>query len=257
MATQMSAITLIGTTGQAYEDGIRFIQFYFGLPMAMIILCVTAVPFFYRAKVFTAYEYLEQRFDSRTRTLTSFFFLISRGLGVGVIIAAPAVVLSIVLGWGELITIFAIGLSTTFYTMTGGVQAVTWTDVKQMAIIMIGLTICVLVILQALPEDVSLKDALFVAGATGKLEAIDFTFDLTERYTFWSGTIAALFLFLSYFGCDQSQVQRYLTARSEDERPHLATYVSVSQNTSAVSHSIYRHSRIYFLSIYSAANGVQ
>ncbi|MDA9901595.1 sodium:solute symporter [Gammaproteobacteria bacterium] len=217
MATQMSAITLIGTTGQAYEDGMRFIQFYFGLPLAMIILCVTAVPFFYRAKVFTAYEYLEQRFDSRTRTLTSFFFLISRGLGVGVIIAAPAVVLSIVLGWGELITIFAIGLSTTFYTMMGGVQAVTWTDVKQMAIIIIGLAICVLVILQDLPEDVSLKDALFVAGAVGKLETIDFTFDLTERYTFWSGTIAALFLFLSYFGCDQSQVQRYLTARSEDE----------------------------------------
>jgi SSS family transporter len=217
MATQMSAITLIGTTGQAYEDGIRFIQFYFGLPLAMIILCVTAVPFFYRARVFTAYEYLEQRFDSRTRTLTSFFFLISRGLGVGVIIAAPAVVLSIVLNWGELITIFAIGLSTTFYTMMGGVQAVTWTDVKQMAIIMIGLAICVLVILQALPEDVSLIDALFVAGAAGKLETIDFTFDLTERYTFWSGTIAALFLFLSYFGCDQSQVQRYLTARSEDD----------------------------------------
>ncbi len=217
MATQMSAITLIGTTGQAYEDGMRFIQFYFGLPLAMIILCVTAVPFFYRAKVFTAYEYLEQRFDSRTRTLTSFFFLISRGLGVGVIIAAPAVVLSIVLGWGELITILAIGLSTTFYTMLGGVQAVTWTDVKQMAIIMVGLAICVLVILRALPEDVSLNDALFVAGAAGKLETIDFTFDLTERYTFWSGTIAAMFLFLSYFGCDQSQVQRYLTARSEDE----------------------------------------
>ena len=217
MATQMSAITLIGTTGQAYEDGMRFIQFYFGLPLAMIILCVTAVPFFYRSKVFTAYEYLERRFDSRTRTLTSFFFLISRGLGIGVIIAAPAVVLSIVLGWGELITIFAIGLSTTFYTMMGGVQAVTWTDVKQMAVIMVGLAICVLVILQALPENVSLKDALFVAGAAGKLETIDFTFDLTERYTFWSGTIAALFLFLSYFGCDQSQVQRYLTARSEDE----------------------------------------
>lgn len=217
MATQMSAITLIGTTGQAYEDGMRFIQFYFGLPIAMIILCVTAVPFFYRAKVFTAYEYLEKRFDSRTRTLTSFFFLISRGLGVGVIIAAPAVVLSIVLGWGELITIFAIGLSTTFYTMMGGVQAVTWTDVKQMAIIMIGLAICVLVILRALPADVSLNDALYVAGAAGKLETIDFSFDLTERYTFWSGIFAAMFLFLSYFGCDQSQVQRYLTARSEDE----------------------------------------
>ena len=141
MATQMSAITLIGTTGQAYTDGMRFIQFYFGLPLAMIILCVTAVPFFYRARVFTAYEYLEQRFDARTRTLTSFFFLVSRGLGVGVIIAAPSVILSIVLGWDEIITIFAIGLSTTIYTMLGGVQAVTWTDVKQMAIIFAGLAI--------------------------------------------------------------------------------------------------------------------
>lgn len=217
MATQMSAITLIGTTGQAFEEGMGFIQFYFGLPIAMIILCVTAVPFFYRAKVFTAYEYLEKRFDSRTRTLTSFFFLVSRGLGVGVIIAAPAVVLSIVLGWGELITIFVIGLSTTFYTMMGGVRAVTWTDVKQMAIILAGLVICVFVIIRALPVDVSLNDALFVAGAAGKLEVVDFSFDLTERYTFWSGIIAAMFLFLSYFGCDQSQVQRYLTARSEDE----------------------------------------
>ena len=217
MATQMSAITLIGTTGQAYEDGMRFIQFYFGLPLAMIILCVTAVPFFYRAKVFTAYEYLEQRFDARTRTLTSFFFLLSRGLGVGVIIAAPAVILSIVLGWGELITIFAIGLSTTCYTMMGGVQAVTWTDVKQMVIIIAGLAVCVVVIVSALPEDVSLNDVLFVAGAAGKLQTIDFSFDLNERYTIWSGLFAALFLFLSYFGCDQSQVQRYLTARSLDE----------------------------------------
>lgn len=217
MATQMSAITLVGTTGQAYEDGMRFIQFYFGLPLAMIILCVTAVPFFYRAKVFTAYEYLEQRFDARTRTLTSFFFLLSRGLGAGVIIAAPAVILSIVLGWGELITIFAIGLSTTFYTMMGGVQAVTWTDVKQMAIIMAGLSVCVLIIIEALPADVSLNDALFVAGAAGKMQTIDFSFDLNERYTFWSGMFAALFLFLSYFGCDQSQVQRYLTARSLNE----------------------------------------
>ena len=217
MATQMSAITLIGTTGQAYNDGMRFIQFYFGLPLAMIILCVTAVPFFYRAKVFTAYEYLEQRFDSRTRTLTSFFFLVSRGLGVGVIIAAPAVILSIVLGWGEVLTIFVIGLSTTIYTMMGGVQAVTWTDVKQMVIIITGLAVVVLVILDALPAEVSLQDALFVDGAAGKLQTIDFSFDLTERYTFWSGILAAMFLFLSYFGCDQSQVQRYLTARSVDE----------------------------------------
>ena len=217
MATQMSAITLIGTTGQAYEDGLRFIQFYFGLPLAMIILCVTAVPLFYRARVFTAYEYLEQRFDAKTRTLTSFFFLLSRGLGVGVIIAAPAVVLSIVLGWNELVTIFVIGLSTTLYTMLGGVQSVTWTDVKQMAIILAGLSLCVFVIITNLPAGVSFSDAMNVAGAAGKLQTIDFSFDLNERYTIWSGMIAALFLFLSYFGCDQSQVQRYLTARSVDE----------------------------------------
>jgi Na+/proline symporter len=217
MATQMSAITLIGATGQAYEDGMRFIQFYFGLPLAMIILCVTAVPLFYRARVFTAYEYLEQRFDVKTRTLTSFFFLLSRGLGIGVIIAAPAVVLSIVLGWDELVTIFVIGLSTTLYTMLGGVQSVTWTDVKQMAIILVGLSLCVFVIITNLPAGVSFNDAMNVAGAAGKLQTIDFSFDLNERYTFWSGTIAALFLFLSYFGCDQSQVQRYLTARSVDE----------------------------------------
>ena len=217
MATQMSAITLIGTTGQAYTDGMRFIQFYFGLPLAMIILCATAVPFFYRAKVFTAYEYLEQRFDAKTRTLTSFFFLLSRGLGVGVIIAAPSVILSIVLGWNEIATIFVIGLSTTVYTMLGGVQAVTWTDVKQMLVIMIGLIACVIVILSNLPASVTLADGLHLAGASGMLDTIDFSFDLTERYTVWSGLFAALFLFLSYFGCDQSQVQRYLSARSVDE----------------------------------------
>lgn len=217
IATQMSAITLIGTTGQAYADGMRFIQFYFGLPLAMIILCVTAVPFFYRAKVFTAYEYLEKRFDARTRTLTSFFFLVSRGLGVGVIIAAPSVILSIVLGWDELATIFVIGLSTTAYTMLGGVQAVTWTDVKQMAIIFIGLAACVGVIVTRLPEGVGVSDGLHLAGASGMLETMDFSFDLSERYTIWSGLFAALFLFLAYFGCDQSQVQRYLTARSVGE----------------------------------------
>ena len=217
MATQMSAITLIGTTWQAYVDGMRFIQFYFGLPLAMIILCVTAVPFFYRARVFTAYEYLEQRFDARTRTLTSFFFLLSRGLGVGVIIAAPSVILSIVLGWDEIVTIFVIGLSTAVYTMFGGVQAVTWTDVKQMAIIFAGLGICIFVIVTNLPAGISFGDGLYLAGAAGKLQTIDFSFDLNERYTIWSGVIAALFLFLSYFGCDQSQVQRYLTARSVDE----------------------------------------
>jgi Na+/proline symporter len=217
MATQASAITLVGTTGQGYDDGMRFVQFYYALPIAMIILCVTVVPFFHRAKVYTAYEYLENRFDLKTRTLTSFFFLISRGLGVGVIIAAPAVILSIVLGWSEIITIFAIGLTTTFYTMFGGITAVTWTDVKQMILIFFALGVAFFVILSNFPEGVSLTDGLHLAGASGKLTTVDTSFDLTERYTIWSGVIAALFLFLSYFGCDQSQVQRYLTAKSVDQ----------------------------------------
>ncbi|MFN6963180.1 MAG: sodium:solute symporter [Pyrinomonadaceae bacterium] len=217
MATQLSAITLVGTTGQAYTDGMRFIQFYYGLPLAMVILCVTAVPFFYRARVYTAYEYLERRFDARVRSLTSFFFLISRGLGVGVIIAAPSVILSIVLGWSEIATIFVIGLSTTFYTMVGGVQAVTWTDVKQMVIIFFGLFVCLFIIVSQFPAGVSLTDGLYLAGSLGKLQTVDTSFSLTEKYTLWSGLIAALFLFLSYFGCDQSQVQRFLTAKSVSE----------------------------------------
>ncbi len=214
MATQMSAITLVGTTGQAYSDGMRFIQFYYGLPLAMVILCITAVPFFYRAKVFTAYEYLEKRFDAKTRSLTSFFFLMSRGLGVGVIIAAPSVILSIVMGWNVVTTIFVIGLTTTFYTMVGGVQAVTWTDVKQMVIIFVGLGVCLFIIMSNFPAGVSISDSLHLAGATGKLTTIDTSFDLKEKYTIWSGLIGGLFLMLSYFGCDQSQVQRFLTAKS-------------------------------------------
>lgn len=217
MATQLSAITLVGTTGQGYADGMRFIQFYFGLPLAMVILCVTAVPFFYRANVFTAYEYLEKRFDAKTRSLTSFFFLISRGLSCGVIIAAPSVILSIVLGWSEPATIFAMGLSTTLYTMIGGVQAVTWTDVKQMVIIFVGLSICLFIILSKFPLGVSFGDALALAGSTGRLTTVDTRFDLNETYTLWSGLIGGLFLMLAYFGCDQSQVQRYLTAKSVDE----------------------------------------
>jgi Na+/proline symporter len=217
MATQLSAITLVGTTGQAYSDGLRFIQFYYGLPLAMVILCITAVPFFYRAKVYTAYEYLEKRFDAKTRSLTSFFFLISRGLGVGVVIAAPSVILSIVLGWDEVTTIFVMGLSTTFYTMVGGVQAVTWTDVKQMVVIFFGLSVVLVIILSGFPAEVSVSDGLHLAGATGRLTTIDTSFDLKERYTIWSGLIGALFLFLSYFGCDQSQVQRFLTAKSVSE----------------------------------------
>jgi len=217
MATQLSAITLVGTTGQAFTDGMRFIQFYYGLPLAMIILCVTVVPFFHRANVFTAYEYLERRFDVKVRTLTSFLFLISRGLGVGTIISAPSIVLSIVFGWNLIATIFAIGLSTTIYTVFGGVQAVTWTDVKQMFVIFVGLGVCFFVILGSFPTGVSLSDGLHLAGTLGKLNMVDTTFNLNEKYTLWSGLIGGLFLMLGYFGCDQSQVQRFLTAKSVGE----------------------------------------
>ena len=202
MATQMSAITLVGTTGQGYADGMRFVQFYFGLPVAMIILSVTLVPFLYRAKVFTAYEYLEKRFDAKTRVLAGLLFLVSRGLAVGVIISAPAVVLSIVLGWNLALTALAIGVPTTVYTMFGGVQAVTWADVKQMGIIVGGVLAAVVILVLGLPEDVSIGAALRLAGATERLTTIDFSLDLNETYTFWSG--------------DQSQVQRYLTAQSVD-----------------------------------------
>ena len=216
MATQMSAITLVGTTGQGYADGMRFVQFYFGLPIAMIILSVTLVPFFYRAKVFTAYEYLERRFDSKTRALAGLLFLISRGLAVGVVISAPAVVLSIVLGWNLVLTALAIGVPTTLYTMFGGVQAVTWADVKQMVVIVGGVTAAVCILILDLPDGVGVGEALHVAGATGRLTTIDFSLDLTETYTFWSGLLGGVFLMLGYFGCDQSQVQRYLTAQSVD-----------------------------------------
>jgi Na+/proline symporter len=217
MATQLSAITMIGTTGQAYDDGMRFLQFYYALPVAMIVLSVTLVPFFHRAKVYTAYEYLERRFDAKTRSLTSFLFLLSRGLSCGVIISAPAVVLSIVLGWNFTLTVLAIGAPTAVYTMFGGVQAVAWTDVKQMVLIVFGLVAAVVALVAGLPDGIGVGEALRVAGATGRLQAFDFRFDVTEQYTFWSGTIAAFVLFLSYFGTDQSQVQRYLTARSIDE----------------------------------------
>ncbi len=216
MATQMSAITLVGTTGQGYADGLRLVQMYFGLPLAMIILSVTLVPFLYRARVFTAYEYLERRFDRKTRALTSLIFLVSRGLGVGVIISAPAVVLSVVLGWNLTLTALAIGVPTTCYTMLGGVQAVAWADVKQMVIIVGGLLAVVAALVLGLPGGVGLGDAMHLAGATERLTAIDFSVDPGETYTFWSGLLGGLFLMLGYFGCDQSQVQRHLTADSVD-----------------------------------------
>jgi solute:Na+ symporter, SSS family len=220
MATQLSAITMIGTTGQGYNDGLRFVQFYYALPPAMIILSITLVPFFYRSGVYTAYEYLERRFDGKTRSFTSLLFLISRGMSCGAVVSAPAVVLSLVLGWDLTFTALAITMPAVVYTMFGGVQAVTWTDVKIMGLIVLGLFAVIAAALLGLPSGVGLGDGLSIAAATGRLRAFDFSFDLTNQYTFWSGTIAALFLFCSYFGTDQSQVQRYLTARSVNEARH-------------------------------------
>src|SRR3989449_1329171 len=220
MATQMSAVTIVGTTGQAYLTGLRFIQFYFGLPIAMIILSLTVVPFFTRARVYTAYEYLERRFDARTRSLASFLFLIGRAMSLGVTLAAPAVVMSTILGWTLPVTILVICVPMIVYTTIGGVQAVAWTDVKQMFIVVGGMSAAVAILLYGILQHVSLNQALHLAGATGRLRAVDFQFDLSQRYTFWSGMIGGLFLMLSYFGCDQSQVQRYLTAKSIDEARH-------------------------------------
>ena len=215
MATQLSAITLIGTTGQGATDGLKFVQFYFGLPIAMVILGVTIVPFLHGAKVFTAYEYLERRFDARTRTLTSLLFLVSRGMSCGVIISAPAVVLSAIFGWSLTWCVVLIGAPTVLYTVVGGVQAVTWADVKQMFVIVGAVLAMLYVLVTRMP--VPIDDAFAIAGAAGRMQVFDFSFDLTNPYTFWSGIIGGTFLMLSYFGTDQSQVQRYLTAKSVDE----------------------------------------
>jgi SSS family solute:Na+ symporter len=215
MATQLSAVTLIGTTGQGAIDGMRFVQFYFGLPLAMVILGVTLVPFLHGAKVYTAYEYLERRFDAKTRSLTAFLFLLSRGLSVSTLLAAPAVVFSAVFGWPISWSVAVLGVPTVLYTMFGGVQAVAWADVKQMALVSFSLVAFIIVLLVRIP--VSPDDALRVAGAAGRLQAFDFSFDLTKTYTVWSGLIGGTFLMLSYFGTDQSQVQRYLAAKSVDQ----------------------------------------
>jgi Na+/proline symporter len=217
MATQLSAITMIGTTGQGYADGMRFLQFYYALPLAMVILSVTLVPFFHKARVYTAYEFLERRFDVKTRAFTSLLFLLSRSMALGAVISAPAVVLSIVLGLSVAQTVLVTAAPTILYTMFGGVQAVAWTDVKQMVLIVGGLIAAVVVLVTGLPGEVGVGDALRMAGSTGRLQVFDFRFDLTNQYTFWSGTIAALFLFCSYFGTDQSQVQRYLATPDVDQ----------------------------------------
>ncbi len=214
LATQASAITFISTTGQGFIDGMRFAQFYFGLPIAMVLLSATAVPIFHRAKVYTAYEYLETRFDAKTRALVSAVFLIQRGLAAGIGLYAPAVALSAVLGWSDRLVTVIIGLLVVTYTATGGIKALTWADVQQMTMIFVALLVSLGVILHALPSHVSVLDAVHLAGAAGRLNIVDFHFDLRDRYNLWSGIIGGGFLALAYFGCDQSQVQRYLTGRS-------------------------------------------
>ena len=215
MATQLSAVTLIGTTGQGAVDGLRFVQFYFGLPLAMVILGVTLVPFLHGAGVYTAYEYLERRFDARTRSFTALLFLLSRAMSCSTILAAPAVVFSSVFGWPISWSVALMGVPTVLYTVVGGVRAIAWADVKQMALVTFALVAVVVVLLVKIP--VSPGAALHVAGAVGRMRAFDFSFDLTKTYTFWSGIIGGTFLMLSYFGTDQSQVQRYLGAKSVDQ----------------------------------------
>jgi SSS family transporter len=217
MATQASAITFLSTPGQAYEDGMRFAQFYFGLPVAMVILCVFVLPIYYRLKVYTAYEYLEGRFDLRTRTLTAVLFLIQRGLAAGLTIYAPAIILSTILGWSLRWTVIFIGALVIFYTMLGGTKAVSVTQKQQMIVILSGMFIAAMILIFQLPPDVDFRDAVGVAGKMGKLNVVDFEFDLSNRYNFWSGMLGGVFLFLSYFGTDQSQVQRYLSGKSLNE----------------------------------------
>ena len=217
MATQASAVTFISTTGQSYVDGMRFVQFYFGLPIAMVIISATAVPLFHRARVYTAYEYLEKRFDGKTRTLASIIFLCQRGLSAGLTIYAPALVLSVILGWPERATTMLMGLTVVTYTVLGGIKAVTWSDVQQMGIIFLGLVVSLITVIVLLPSTVSFGDAVFLAGAAGRLNAVTTNFDWNDRFNIWSGLLGGTFLFLSYFGCDQSQVQRYLTGKSIEQ----------------------------------------
>ena len=214
MATQASAITFIGTTGQGYSDGIRFVQFYFGLPIAMVIISAFVAPLFHRSGVFTAYEYLEKRFDSKTRTLASLIFLVQRGLGVGIALYAPAIVMSTILGWRESTTIAAMGVIVVAYTVIGGIKAVMWTDAQQMLVMFVGIFAAFVSAVIGLPEDISFGQALSIAGEAGKLQAVTLDFSWDDRYNLWSGLIGGAFLALAYFGTDQSQVQRYLTAKS-------------------------------------------
>ncbi|CAM1367671.1 Transporter, SSS family [Tenacibaculum sediminilitoris] len=217
MATQASAITFLSTPGQAFHSGMGFVQFYFGLPIAMVIICLVFIPIYHRLKVYTAYEYLEGRFDQKTRTLTAILFLIQRGLAAGITIFAPAIILSAVLGW-DLVTLnIIIGVLVIIYTVSGGTKAVSVTQKQQMAVIFAGMFVAFYLILQYLPDDITFTKALEIAGASDKMQVLDFSWDLNNRYTVWTGILGGTFLMLSYFGTDQSQVQRYLSGKSLKE----------------------------------------
>jgi SSS family solute:Na+ symporter len=217
MATQASAITFLSTPGQAFNDGMGFVQFYFGLPIAMVVICMVFIPLYHRLNVYTAYEFLENRFDLKTRTLTAILFLIQRGLAAGITIFAPAIILSVVLGWDLLLLNILIGFLVIIYTVSGGTKAVNVTQKHQMVVIFIGMLVAFFLIVSKLPPDITFSKALDIAGASGKMEVLDFSFNLNNRYTFWSGIIGGTFLMLSYFGTDQSQVQRYLSGKSIKE----------------------------------------
>ena len=217
MATQASAITFLSTPGQAFHSGMGFVQFYFGLPIAMIIICVVFIPIYHKLKVYTAYEFLEGRFDLKTRSLAAILFLIQRGLAAGITIFAPAIILSAVLGWDLLTLNIIIGFLVIIYTVSGGTKAVNVTQKQQMIIIFIGMLIAFFMIMSQLPENITFTNALEIAGASNKMEVLDFSFDLSNRYTIWTGILGGTFLMLSYFGTDQSQVQRYLSGKSVRE----------------------------------------
>ena len=214
MATQASAITFLSTPGQAYHDGMGFVQFYFGLPIAMVVICVTFIPMYHKLKVYTAYEYLEQRFDLKTRSLAAILFLVQRGLGTGLTIYAPAIILSALLGWNLTLLNIAIGVLVIIYTFSGGTKAVNVTQKQQMFVIMTGMFITFFLILHLLPNDMTFSNAMHIAGANHKMDIVDFSIDPETRYTFWSGITGGFFLALSYFGTDQSQVGRYLSGKS-------------------------------------------
>lgn len=217
MATQASAITFMSTPGQAFHDGMGFVQFYFGLPIAMVIICAFFIPTFHSLKVYTAYEYLEQRFDKNTRTLTSLLFLLQRGLGAGITIYAPSIILSTILGWNLTLLNILMGGLVVLYTLSGGTKAVAVTQKQQMFVMLGGMVIAFIVTIKLLPENIGFSEAIQIAGANGKLNILDFSFDTENRYTFWSGITGGMFLALAYFGTDQSQVQRYITGNSVKE----------------------------------------